>query len=96
MSDIGGAPHTELLAPCCFVVVLRHARLRLLVVCTIFRRKAYQMQPLHKPQEFRTRAEIQSSTMVSIDDIMGMLARIGETLREAEVKLFQSDLSLEI
>jgi len=34
--------------------------------------------------------------MVSIDDIMGMLARIGETLREAEVKLFQSDLSLEI
>eukprot|EP00752_Nemacystus_decipiens_P005143 g4667.t1 len=36
-------------------------------------------------EEFRTRAEMQSSTMVAIDDLMDILPRIGEPLCEAEV-----------
>lgn len=32
------------------------------------------------------RAEMQSSTMVAIDDLMDMLPRIGEPLREVEVR----------
>lgn len=36
-------------------------------------------------QEFRTKAEMQSSTLVAIDDIMDMLPRIGEPLPEVEV-----------
>ncbi|CAM9191761.1 unnamed protein product, partial [Ectocarpus sp. 6 AP-2014] len=36
-------------------------------------------------EEFRTMAEMQSSTLVAIDDIMDVLPRIGEPLREVEV-----------
>ncbi|CAM9115568.1 unnamed protein product [Hapterophycus canaliculatus] len=36
-------------------------------------------------EEFRTKAEMQSSTLVAIDDIMDVLPRIGEPLREVEV-----------
>lgn len=36
-------------------------------------------------QEFRTKAEMQSSTMVAVDDLMDVLPRIGEPLREVEV-----------
>ncbi|CAM9256660.1 unnamed protein product [Scytosiphon promiscuus] len=36
-------------------------------------------------EEFRTKAEMQSSTLVAIDDVMDVLPRIGEPLREVEV-----------
>lgn len=36
-------------------------------------------------QEFRLKAEMENSTLVSVDDIMEMLPRLGEPLPEAEV-----------